>query len=190
MQLVLSGNRVISHGEDCFLAMGGTVICTQTGRVFQNATVAECENCPSDIDTVGYEYHAGVFIPCAPYGKDNGEGTLMVACEECGTPKDSGIPAKYVLPRKVEITLTAVGWTDRGAGRFTQKITTDVSTLGGTDNTRVALDLSYQQAKALMEAGTSFLQVNNEYGAFEAVALDAKPSVDMTIQATLTEVIG
>lgn len=88
MQLVLSGNRIIAHGEN-FLPMGGTVINTETGKTYQNATVAECEGCPSDIDEVGYEYHAGAFVPCAPYGKGN--GTLLVACEECASPKNSGV---------------------------------------------------------------------------------------------------
>lgn len=88
MQLVLSNNRVLAHGEN-FIAMGGTVINTETNRVYQNATIAECSSCPSDIDTVGYKYHAGVFVPCAPYGKGN--GNIMVACQEdCGVPKDSG----------------------------------------------------------------------------------------------------
>ena len=88
MQLVLSGNRIIAHGEN-FLSMGGTVINTETGKTYQNATVAECEGCPSDIGEVGYEYHAGTFVPCAPYGKGN--GTLLVACEECASPKNSGV---------------------------------------------------------------------------------------------------
>ena len=94
MQLVLSNNRVVAHGEN-FIALGGTVINTGTGKKYENATVAECDGCPSDIDTVGYEYHAGVFVPCAPYGKGN--GNIMVACQEdCGTPKDSGIPLSYI----------------------------------------------------------------------------------------------
>lgn len=94
MQLVLSNNRVLAHGEN-FISMGGTVINTETNKVYQNATVAECDGCPSDIDTVGYEYHAGEFVPCAPYGK--GKGNVMVACQEdCGTPKDSGIPSEFL----------------------------------------------------------------------------------------------
>lgn len=94
-QLVVTGNRIVAHGEDCFLAMGGTVICTATGhkftdRKFENATVINHDGAiPSDIDTVGYEYHAGEFVPCAPYGK--GTGTIAVVCDECGTIKNSGI---------------------------------------------------------------------------------------------------
>jgi hypothetical protein len=85
MQLVLSNNRVIAHGEN-FLSFGGVVINTKTGVKYENATIAECDSCPSDIDKVGYEYHAGVFVPCAPFGKSN-QGKLMIACKECATPR-------------------------------------------------------------------------------------------------------
>lgn len=95
MQLVLSGNRIIAHGEN-FLAMGGVVINTETGAKYENATVAECNGCPSDIGEVGYEYHAGVFVPCAPYGKGNNNGFFMEVCESCATPRNSGIPIKGV----------------------------------------------------------------------------------------------
>lgn len=93
MQLVLCKNRVVAHGEN-FLSMGGVVINTETGAKYENATVAECSCCPSDIDTVGYEYHAGVFVPCAPYGKGNNNGYFMEVCESCATPRNSGIPIK------------------------------------------------------------------------------------------------
>lgn len=93
MQLVLSNNRIIAHGEN-FLAMGGVVINTETGAKYENATVAECDGCPSDIDTVGYEYHGGVFVPCAPFGTGNNNGYFMEVCETCATPRNSGIPIK------------------------------------------------------------------------------------------------
>lgn len=99
-QLVVVGNRVVAHGEDCFISMGGTVICPETDKAYQNATVVIHEGgLPADIDTQGYEYHAGRFVPCAPYGK--GKGNILVACEECGTPKDSGVKAHEVMPGKV-----------------------------------------------------------------------------------------
>lgn len=90
MQLVISGNRIIAHGEN-FLALGGVVINTVTGKKYENATVAECDGCPSDIDSVGYEYHAGQFVPCAPFGV--GKGNVAVVCgDDCKAVKDSGIP--------------------------------------------------------------------------------------------------
>lgn len=95
MQLVVSGNRIMAHGEG-FLAMGGTVINTDTGRVYQNATVVECDGCPSDIDKVGYEYHAGQFVPCAPFGA--GDGTVAVLCgEDCKSIKDSGVSITHLV---------------------------------------------------------------------------------------------
>lgn len=115
-QLVLSGNRVIAHGEDCFLSMGGTVICPDTGRVYQNATIANIEGgIPSDIDEVGYEYHAGEFVPCAPFGK--GTGNLAVFCDnDCKSLKDSGISSDnlgkteiidYIGTGTKEVSITA-----------------------------------------------------------------------------------
>lgn len=97
MQLVLSGNRIVAHGEN-FLSMGGVVINTETGAKYEGATIAECENCPSDIGQVGYEYHAGAFVPCAPFGK--GTGTVAVYCDDCKTPRDSGIHIEDVA-RKI-----------------------------------------------------------------------------------------
>ena len=88
MQLVLSNNRILAHGEN-FLAMGGVVINTETGAKYENATIAECSGCPSDIGVVGYEYHAGRFVPCAPFGV--GKGNIAVYCDDCKTPRDSGV---------------------------------------------------------------------------------------------------
>ena len=93
MQLVLSNNRVIAHGEN-FIALGGVVINTETGAKFDNATIAECDCVPSDIGRVGYEYHAGTFVPCAPFGVGNNNGFFMEVCAECATPRSSGIPIK------------------------------------------------------------------------------------------------
>ena len=90
-QLVVSGNRILAYGTDCFYSMGGTVICPETERVYQNATVVNCEKIPSDIDLVGYEYHSGEFVPCAPFGV--GDGNAAVVCgNDCKALKDSGIP--------------------------------------------------------------------------------------------------
>ena len=101
MQLVLSNNRVIAHGEN-FLSMGGVVINTVTGAKYDNATVAECEGCPTDIDKVGYEYKGGVFVPCAPFpGLGNNNGYFMEVCESCATPRNSGIPIRAIKFDKI-----------------------------------------------------------------------------------------
>ena len=89
MQLVLINNRIVAHGEG-FIALGGIVINTETGKKYEHATIAECSGCPSDIDTVGYEYRAGVFTPCAPYGI--GKGNVAVLCNnDCKSIKDSEV---------------------------------------------------------------------------------------------------
>lgn len=103
MQLVVSGNRILAHGSG-FLAMGGTVINTDTGRAYQNATVVECDSCPADLDKVGYEYHAGQFVPCAPFGV--GDGNLAVVCgEDCKSIKDSGFSMANVRDMYNKIAL-------------------------------------------------------------------------------------
>ena len=89
-QLVISGNRILAYGEDCFSVMGEIVKCSKTGNEYQNATVTTCEDFPADIGKVGYEYHAGQFIPCAPFGA--GIGNVAVFCEACNALKDSGLP--------------------------------------------------------------------------------------------------
>ena len=98
MQLVLSNNRIIAHGEN-FLSLGGVVINTETGTRYDNATIAECEGCPSDIDRVGYEYHSGVFVPCAPFGAGDNNGYFMEICTSCATPRNSGIQIKETMDK-------------------------------------------------------------------------------------------
>lgn len=123
MQLVLSNNRVVAHGEN-FLSMGGVVINTETGEKHENATIAECDGCPSDIDKVGYEYRAGVFVPCAPFGVGNNNGYFMEVCEHCATPRSSGIPIKNGLKlenldlNSVQIAVYPVVWENSNLSRF------------------------------------------------------------------------
>lgn len=111
MQLVISGKRILTHGEN-FIAMGSVVVNPETNAKYNNATIAECSCVPSDIDSVGYEYHAGEFVPCAPYGK--GDGTVPVLCgNDCKAPKDSGIPLEsFCLIEKKPYT----GLNSAGAG--------------------------------------------------------------------------
>lgn len=72
MQLVLCGNRVVNYGEDC-LDLGCGILCPDTEHIHSNCTlVTTCTDLPADIDSVGYEYHAGIFVPCEPYGETVG----------------------------------------------------------------------------------------------------------------------
>lgn len=63
-QLVLSGNRVVARGEDCFITAGNTVFCPDTGAVYENATIAtyDCE-CPDNVLGKDYTFERGEFVP-------------------------------------------------------------------------------------------------------------------------------
>lgn len=98
-QLVISGNRILAYGEDCFSVMGEIVKCSNTGNEYKNATVAICEDFPPDIGKVGYEYHAGQFIPCAPFGE--GMGNIAVFCDACNAMKNSGISLSGIVENLV-----------------------------------------------------------------------------------------
>lgn len=89
------------------------------------------------------------------------------------------------LLRTATITLPAASWADNGNEIFTQNVVVG----GGTTNTLAALQPSDMQFMMLMEDGVSFLKVDNLNGVFTAKAGSAAPSTDMTIQATLTEVV-
>ena len=148
MQLVLSNNRIIAHGEN-FLAMGGTVINTETGAKYDNATVTECEgNCPADIDSVGYEYHSGVFVPCAPYGKGNNNGYIMEVCNECATPRNSGVPIKNA---KWETVASQVFSFDKITSNTTRE---DEVNFGFTVSGETLKE--YSSYRLILKAGSSF----------------------------------
>ena len=159
MQLVLSNNRIIAHGEN-FLAMGGVVINNETGAKFENATVAECEGCPSDIDKVGYEYHAGVFVPCAPFGMGDNNGYVMEVCEDCATPRNSGIPIKEIKWQKLgSITERFVShWNTEGEVTLTFPVSDSVLS-------------EFKQLRYVIKKGSKFLIRNLGRGAYGDSAL-------------------
>lgn len=84
---------------------------------------------------------------------------------------------------KVSVSITASGWSENN-GIFSKS----VSIPRGTSQTLVALQPTAEQLLAMQEEGVSALMVNNNDGAFFAVAVGAALPYDMTIQATLTEV--
>lgn len=185
-QLVLVRNRVVAFGDACFYAMGGTVICTKTGRKFENATVAETETPPPcDLGQVGYEFIGGEFIPCEPYGKID-EGYLFTACNDCKTPKQTSIPTAAVKElvntyatidvtypsgsvctcSKAPITLTADGkagfesFNVPSAGTWTIKITKGVDTAEKT----VTISERWQYAKLSMSFFSATITVSYPEG--------------------------
>lgn len=118
-QIVVSGNRVLAHGENCFTAYGGKVICMEKDRAYENATVVNVETVPADIDEVGYEYHAGVFVPCAPYGK--GMGNLAVVCNnDCKSIKDGGLPLSAFFNGGLPVPARIVHGTYTGSLKYGQ----------------------------------------------------------------------
>lgn len=87
-------------------------------------------------------------------------------------------------PKQTTITFTAAGWVE-GDGIFTQEVAVD----SGTTKSLVALQPTSAQIVALIDDGVDALMVDNNNGVFTATAVGEAPSADMTIQATLTEVI-
>lgn len=104
-QLVISGNRVLAHGEGFVSMENDTVLSTKTGTVYQNAAVAECEALPADIDTVGYEYHTGVFVPAAPFGAGS-SGTLLIS-GGCSVPQSSTVEINTLLRASLDVSAPA-----------------------------------------------------------------------------------
>lgn len=86
-------------------------------------------------------------------------------------------------PKQTTITFPAAGWVE-GDGIFTQEVTVD----GGTAKSLVALQPTPTQLVTMRNDGVSALVVDNNDGVFTATAINAAPSINMTIQATLTEV--
>lgn len=113
------------------------------------------------------------------------EGNLP-SFDSSGNLVDSGIPkAKTALkPRKATIRMTAAGWVG-SKSPYTQI----VSIPSGTVNDVVDLQPNDTTIMQVIEDGVLALKVDNINGVFTAKALENKPSIDLTIQATLTEVM-
>jgi len=73
---------------------------------------------------------------------------------------------------------------------LTEIYTQTVTVSGGTSNTKVDLQLDANQIQQLINDGVTALYIENNNGVFEATALGAMPSVNLTVQATLTEVLS
>lgn len=84
----------------------------------------------------------------------------------------------------VSISFPAANWTESDVG-YSQTVTIE----GGNENTLVSLQPSAGQMYLMMEDGVAAIMVNNLNGAFVASVVGEAPTTDMTIQATLTEVV-
>lgn len=86
--------------------------------------------------------------------------------------------------KKTTVTIAAGAWVDGGNEVYTQ----EVAISGGTANSLVKLQPGDEQLLQLAEDGVLFLMVDNDDGVFTAKAGVMPPTVDMTLQATVTEV--
>lgn len=116
--------------------------------------------------------------------------TIAETGVEVGTNSDALPAAAAALANekqnkilKADITLYVSDWAEGDEG-YTQT----VRVTGGTVNSKVDIQPTLSQIAALQEAGVTALLVKNDSGTFIAEALGAAPTVDMTIQTTLTEV--
>lgn len=167
MQLVLSGTRIVAHGEN-FLSMGGVVINTATGKKYDNCTIAECNGCPSDINDVGYEYRGGVFVPCAPFGKGDGKGTFMELCNDCKTPRDSGIKVSSL---KWETIAT------KDVDHYVLSTLDDPETVFADENSKLS---QYTEIALIAKSGTSFTtDTSEQYSSLIVYAGDSNSGTEL-----------
>ena len=88
------------------------------------------------------------------------------------------------LLRTGVITLTAASW--EGDDPYTQR----VSVAGTTARSKVDMQPDATTIMAMMEDGVSAMYVANDNGDLTVYALGEAPSVDITVQVTVTEVAG
>lgn len=85
-------------------------------------------------------------------------------------------------PKTVSLTLTASGWS--GSGPYTQAVTIS----GSSANSKVDLQPSTGVISQLLTDEVQSLYIENNNGKLTARATGAKPTANLTIQATVTEV--
>ena len=81
------------------------------------------------------------------------------------------------------ITLATSSWSGSGT-TYTQTVTIS----GGTSKSKIDLQPNGTTLNQLIADGVSALYIENNNGAFKAYAIGAKPTVNLTIQFTRTEV--
>ena len=84
--------------------------------------------------------------------------------------------------RILNITLPAASWT--GSGPYTQTVTIS----GGTANTKVDIQVDDNAIQQMIDDDVSALYISNTYVIFTVHAVVEKPSVDLTIQISCSEV--
>ena len=87
-----------------------------------------------------------------------------------------------VAVKVTTILLPTNNWS--GENTFTQSIAIS----GTTANSKIDLQPDNIVIEQLINDGTSALYINNDNGTLTAYAVGAKPTVDLTLQATIVEV--
>lgn len=85
--------------------------------------------------------------------------------------------------KKTGVTLTAAGWAGT-ASPYTQTVTLS----GITVNSKVDIQMDATSLGVLIDSGTSAIWMENNNGTITAKCIGEKPSADMTVQVTITEV--
>ena len=85
------------------------------------------------------------------------------------------------------ISLAAAEWTG-SASPYTQEVAVSIHEFRITANTKLDLQPTAAQIAALISDGVTGLVIENDNGTLTAYAVGAKPSSNMTFQATATEV--
>lgn len=94
------------------------------------------------------------------------------------------LDSKANKSRILTLSVPTASWT--GDGPFTQVVTID----GGTTNTLANIQADTTLLNQMMADGTTNIHIENEDGVFTAYAIDAKPSVDLSIQIECSESIS
>lgn len=90
---------------------------------------------------------------------------------------------KTAVPKKHTVSLPTASW--MGAeSPYSQTI----SGLGATANSKVDIQMDATSLGVLIDSGTSAIWMENNNGTITAKVLGEKPSADMTVQVTITEV--
>ena len=115
----------------------------------------------------------------------NGATAKVDAAVVAAADEAAALIREECLVNGTTVTFLADAWVDNENGMYTQNVTVP----GGTDTDMVGLQMSNAQLLSMIEDGVSILKVDNNNGIFIATAVGAPLSADMTVQATLTEVV-
>ena len=78
--------------------------------------------------------------------------------------------------------IVSTNW--EGEDPYTQSITIPEA----SDFSKIDIQPDYEMAQILMDAGVTFMQVENSYGNLTLLLLGGKPTVGLSLQYTVTEV--